>query len=146
MLPFHQACDGLPRAVRDLAMASGRQVALIVEGGELELDRSILDRLRSPLLQLVCNAIDHGIEAAGVRAAAGKAPEGRIVVSAAIEGNRVRVCVADDGRGLDLAAVADRGRRDGLTIPSDQEALAGLIFETGVSPAPRPEKGGGGKK
>src|SRR3546814_16608903 len=75
------------------------------------------------------------MEAAGVRAAAGKAPEGRIVVAAAIEGNRVRVCVADDGRGLDLAAVADRGRREGLTIPSDQEALAALIFEPGVSTA-----------
>src|SRR3546814_14556465 len=85
MLPFHQACDGLPRAVRDLAMASGRQVSLIVEGGELELDRSILEKLRSPLLQLVRNAVDHGIEAAGVREAAGKAPEGRIVVSAAID-------------------------------------------------------------
>src|SRR3546814_12149629 len=99
MLPFHQACDGLPRAVRDLAMASGRQVALIVEGGELELDRSILDKLRSPLLQLVRNAIDHGIEAAGVRVAAGQAPEGRIVVLAAIWGNRVRGWVADDENG-----------------------------------------------
>src|SRR3546814_6786640 len=53
MLPFHQACDGLPRAVRDLSMASGRQVAPIVAGGELELDRAILDRLRSPLMHLV---------------------------------------------------------------------------------------------
>lgn len=135
MLPFHQACDGLPRAVRDLAMAGGRQVSLTVEGGELELDRSILEKLRSPLLQLVRNAVDHGIEAADVREAAGKAPEGRIVVSAVIEGNRVQVCVADDGRGLDLAAVADRSRRGGLAIPSDQEAVAALIFEPGVSTA-----------
>src|SRR3546814_3359329 len=89
-------------------MAGGRQVSLTVEGGELELDQSILEKLRSPLLQLVRNAVDHGIEAADVREAAGKAPEGRIVVSAVIEGNRVQVCVADDGRGLDLAAVADR--------------------------------------
>src|SRR3546814_256561 len=135
MLPFHQVCDGLPRAVRDLAMAGGRRVSLTIEGGELELDRSILEKLRSPLLQLVRNAVDHGIEAADVREAAGKAPEGGIVVSATIQGNRVHVCVADDGKGLDLAAVAERGRREGLPIPSDQESIAELIFEPGISTA-----------
>ena len=135
MLPFHQACDGLHRAVRDLASAGDRQVALTIEGGELQLDRSILEKMRSPLLQLVRNAVDHGIEAVGEREAAGKSPQGQIVVSAAIEGNRAHICVADDGRGLDLRAVVDRSRVKGLAIPSEQEALADLIFEPGVSTA-----------
>ena len=135
MLPFHQACDGLHRAVRDLASSGDRQVVLTIEGGELELDRSILEKMRSPLLQLVRNAIDHGIEAAAEREEAGKSPQGQIVVSAAIEGNRAHICVADDGRGLDLEAVADRARVEGLAIPSDQEGLADLIFEPGVSTA-----------
>jgi two-component system chemotaxis sensor kinase CheA len=135
MLPFQQACDGLHRAVRDLASSRDRQVALTIEGGELELDRSILEKMRSPLLQLVRNAIDHGIEAVGEREAAGKSPQGQIVVSAAIEGNRAHICVADDGRGLDLQAVAERSRVEGLAIPSDPEALADLIFEPGVSTA-----------
>lgn len=135
MLPFQQACDGLPRTVRDLAVASGRQIHLSIEGGDLELDRGTLEALRAPLLHLVRNAIDHGIELPAERLAAGKGAEGQIRVSATAQGNRAQIRVADDGRGLDLAAVAEQGRAQGLAVPEAPEAMVDLIFAPGVSTA-----------
>lgn len=135
MLPFQQACDGLQRTVRDLAVASGRRIHLAIEGGDLELDRGTLEALRAPLLHLVRNAVDHGIELPAERVAAGKSAEGQITVSATAEANRVRVRVADDGRGLDLAAVAAQGKAHGLDVSESPEAVVDLIFAPGVSTA-----------
>jgi len=131
MLPFAEACQGLDRLVRDLARASGKEVVLLVEGGQVELDRSILEGLRDPLYHLVRNAVDHGIETPDQRQAAGKLAQGRITLAAALRGTQVEVVVADDGRGLDLEAV----RQQGLGEPPDERDLASCIFLPGFSTA-----------
>jgi len=135
MLPFAEACQGLDRLVRDLARASGKEVVLLVEGGQVELDRSILEGLRDPLYHLVRNAVDHGIETPDQRQAAGKLAQGRITLAAALRGTQVEVVVADDGRGLDLEAVRQQVRQQGLGEPPDERDLASCIFLPGFSTA-----------
>ena len=142
MLPFAEVCAGLDRAVRDLAQAGGKEVELVVQGGTVELDRSILEGLKDPLRHLVRNAIDHGIEAPARRQQTGKSRCGRIVVAAALRGSQVEVTVEDDGRGLDLEALREQARRrrpnaagsSEIPVPADQE-LVDLIFVPGVSTA-----------
>ena len=107
MLPFAQACQGLDRAVHDLARAAGKEVELVIEGGEVELDRSVLEGLKDPLLHLVRNAVDHGAELPDARRERGKSPRARITVSAALRGNHVEVVVSDDGQGIDIAALRE---------------------------------------
>jgi two-component system chemotaxis sensor kinase CheA len=133
MLPFAEACQGLDRLVRDLARASGKEVVLLVEGGQVELDRSILEGLRDPLYHLVRNAVDHGIEAPDLRQAAGKPAGGRITLAAALRGTQVEVVVADDGRGLDLEAVRQQVQKQRLSEPHDERDLASCIFLPGFS-------------
>jgi two-component system chemotaxis sensor kinase CheA len=135
MLPFAEACQGLDRLVRDLALASGKEVVLVVEGGQVELDRSILEGLRDPLYHLVRNAVDHGIETPEARQAAGKLARGRITLAAALKGAQVEVVVADDGRGLDLEAVRQQVRQRRLGEPCDERDLASCIFLPGLSTA-----------
>ena len=136
MLPFAEACQGLDRLVRDLARVSGKEVELLVEGGQVELDRSILEGLRDPLYHLVRNAVDHGIETPDQRQAAGKLAQGRITLTAwRSRGTQVEVVVADDGRGLDLEAVRQRMRQQRLGEPADERDLASCIFLPGFSTA-----------
>ncbi|MGQ3073249.1 MAG: hybrid sensor histidine kinase/response regulator [Ferrovibrionaceae bacterium] len=135
MLPFAEACEGLDRVVRDLAAAGGRTADFVVEGHDIELDRSVLDGLKDSLLHLVRNAVDHGIEPAEQRAAAGKPSVARIVVSARRNGARVEVQVADDGRGLDIQAIRSRLVQAGLPVPDETAALARAIFAPGLSTA-----------
>jgi two-component system chemotaxis sensor kinase CheA len=135
MLPFAEACQGLERNIRDLAYAETKEVELVIEGGELELDRSILQGLKDPLLHLVRNAVDHGIEPAEKRRAAGKPPRGRITVAAALRGAQVEVVVTDDGRGLDLQALRNQLRKRHLPVPADEQELVPLVFLPGISTA-----------
>jgi two-component system chemotaxis sensor kinase CheA len=135
MLPFAEACQGLDRLVRDLAQASGKQVELVVEDGQVELDRSILEEVKDPLYHLVRNAVDHGIEAPDRREAAGKPAQGRITVSAALRGAQVEVVVADDGQGLDWEALREQVRQKQLPEPHDERDLASCIFLPGLSTA-----------
>jgi two-component system chemotaxis sensor kinase CheA len=135
MLPFEQACDALPRTVRDLAARERKPTELAILGGDIELDRSIVDGLRAPLLHLVRNAVDHGIESADERSLAGKAPRARITVAAALRGDRVEVTVRDDGRGIDLERVRERLRQNGMPAPSDDQEALRMIFEAGFSTA-----------
>src|SRR5207237_8553509 len=100
MLPFADACQGLDRTVRDLAQAGGKDVALVIEGGTVEMDRSILEGLKDPLRHLVRNAVDHGAQPPEQRRAAGKPPRARVTIAAALRGAQVEVTVQDDGRGL----------------------------------------------
>ncbi len=111
MLPFADACQGLERTVRDLSHEAGKPVELVVEGGDVELDRSVLEGLKDPLLHLVRNAVDHGIETPDRRAEAGKPPVARVSVTAALRGSQVEVVVADDGAGLDFDALREQARR-----------------------------------
>lgn len=138
VVPFGEACAGLDRVVRDVARATGRQVRLVVMGGDVELDRPILDSLRDPLLHVVRNAVDHGIEPPQARASAGKDPTGSLTVAASVEGGRVAVTVSDDGGGVDADAVRAAAARRGMGAPVGPEAdvLADLVFAPGVSTAP----------
>ncbi len=114
MTPVSEVFDRFPRLVRDLARDLGKQIRFEVEGGDIELDRAILDELGDPLLHLIRNAADHGLEAAAEREAAGKPAEGRILLSAIRERRSVAIRVSDDGRGIDRPAILAKARREGL--------------------------------
>lgn len=135
LVPFGEACEGLARVARDLARAHDREVELTIDGAGVELDRGIVEGLRSPLVQLVRNAVVHGLEPRERRAAAGKPPAGRLTISAHLKGAEIHVSVADDGRGLDLDAIAARARALGIDPPEDDAARARLIFTPGLSTA-----------
>jgi two-component system chemotaxis sensor kinase CheA len=117
MTPVWQVFDRFPRMVRDSARQLGKQVGFRVEGKDIELDRAILDELTDPLMHLLRNAVDHGIESPAERRKAGKPPEGEVVLTAARERASVTITVSDDGRGVDLRKVMERGKRDGLIDP-----------------------------
>ncbi len=133
MLPFAEVCEGLERAVRDLAKASNKQVELVVEGSDVELDRAILAALHDPLLHLVRNAVDHGIEPPAERLERGKPPVGRITVAAALKGPGVEIMVADDGRGLDIEAIRERASKQNVPASEDESELVRLIYAPGFS-------------
>lgn len=128
----------LPRIVRDTAASLGKSVALMIEGGDVELDREMIELLRDPLVHMVRNAIDHGIEMPAARVAAGKQPTGRLTVAARQAGNVIIVEIADDGAGIDtdrlLAKVAriDPERAAALRLADEQRRVE-LIFEPGLS-------------
>ncbi|HEX2574166.1 MAG TPA: chemotaxis protein CheW, partial [Polyangia bacterium] len=126
------------RTVRDTAHALGKAARLVVEGGEVEMDTAVIERLHEPLTHLIRNAVDHGLEAPEVRRAAGKPPHGRITLAARREGGTVALAVSDDGAGLPCERILARAAERGLTIPSQDEAAeaARLIFEPGLSTAP----------
>ena len=142
MVPLAQVFDRLARMVRKLTRELGKQVELAVQGGEVELDKLIVEELSDPLMHIVRNALDHAIEAPEVRARAGKPAAGRITVSAAQRGNHVVLCVEDDGAGMDERRIREVAVRRGL-VPADavgqlsrREAL-NLVFLPGFSTAPR---------
>jgi len=127
MTPVGEVFERFPRLVRDLARDLGRRIRFDLEGEEIELDRSILDEIGDPLLHLIRNAADHGIEAPDVRARAGKPPEGRILLAATRERNSVTLRVSDDGRGIDRAAILAKARREGVeptVTPGDAESVS----------------------
>lgn len=140
MLPVETVFNRFPRVVRDVAARVGKEVELVLEGRETELDRSVLEEVGDPLGHLVRNAIDHGIEPPDVRLAAGKPAAGRLRLAARHADGRVLIEVADDGRGMDPAALRQVAVRRGLLTPeaagalSDAEALR-LIFAPGFSTA-----------
>jgi len=117
MTPVGEVFERFPRTVRDLARELGKRIALETEGGEIELDRAILDELGDPLLHLVRNAADHGIELPEAREAAGKPAQGTIRLAASRERRTVAIRVSDDGRGIDRAAILAKAKRDGLCDP-----------------------------
>jgi two-component system, chemotaxis family, sensor kinase CheA len=121
MTPLAVVTDQLPRAVRDVARRRGREVDLVVEGADIELDRAILDVLAEPLLHVLRNAIDHGIEDAAGRAAAGKPRRGRVQVTVRRARDRVVVAVEDDGRGMDAEALVAAAVRRGA-LPAEAAA------------------------
>lgn len=133
--PFVVACAGLDRVVADLARESGREVRLELEGHEVAVDRAVVEALRDPLLQLVRNAVAHGIESPQERTAAGKPAQGLIRITARMQGSQLEVVLQDDGRGIDRASLADALRRSGQPVPSDDDALLAQVFEPGVSTA-----------
>ena len=139
MVPVWQVFDRFPRMVRDLARQMGKQVAFRVEGKDIELDRAILDEIAEPLVHLLRNAVDHGIEAAEDRVAKGKPAVGQLVLAALRERSSVAIKVSDDGRGISREKVLSRARQLGLldaeTALVGDEALFRLISRAGFSTA-----------
>src|SRR4051812_908894 len=140
MIPVEAVLLRLPRLVRDLASRLGKEVELELVGGETELDRTVVDAIGDPLVHLVRNALDHGIEPPEQRVAAGKPPRGRLTVTARQAGGGVVIDVRDDGRGVDPARVARKAVERGLIEPGDAAGVdagraAELIFTPGFSTA-----------
>ena len=131
--PFAELTETLPRVARDVARDLGKQVRVVVSGAEIEADRVVLEALREPLLHLVRNAVDHGIEASDIRIAAGKPAEGEVRIEGSLRGDRLRVAVADDGAGLDLGAIGKGIARSGRSLPADAHAVARAIFDEGFT-------------
>ena len=140
MMPLETVTQRLPRVVRDLAQKSKKKVSLEVIGADIELDRAILEELGDPLIHILRNAVDHGLEDAEGRAASGKDATGRIVLRAFRERDMVYVEIIDDGRGMDLGAIkakaVEKGviSRDQAKIISDEETVM-LVCRPGFSTA-----------
>jgi two-component system chemotaxis sensor kinase CheA len=138
MVPLDATFHAFRRLVRDLAARLGKEVRFVAEGGETELDKTVIDHLRDPLLHLVRNAMDHGVEPAGVRLAAGKPAEAVLRLSAAHAGGEVLITVSDDGAGIDLDRLRAVGVARGLLAPDAEPGeaeLLQLLFLPGFSTA-----------
>ncbi|MBI3302351.1 MAG: hybrid sensor histidine kinase/response regulator, partial [Deltaproteobacteria bacterium] len=142
MLPFSSALEVLPKMVRDLSRAQEKDVELVLQGGEVEIDKRILEEMKDPLIHLLRNCTDHGIEKPAERERHGKPPQGTIGVSIApAEGNLVEMVIADDGAGIDVVKVKEAAVKCGVLARkaaetlSDQEAIS-LIFQSEVSTSP----------
>ena len=140
MVPVGGAFKRLGRVVRDAAKVAGKRATLEVVGQDTELDRGMADALGDPLVHMVRNAIDHGLETPEERQKLGKPPAGRVTVSAEHRGGAVEVRVADDGRGLDAAAIRLKAVRSGLLPEAEAAMLTDadafrLIFHPGLSTA-----------
>jgi two-component system, chemotaxis family, sensor kinase CheA len=140
MVPVSEVFDRFPRLVRDAARAVGKQVDFRIEGADIELDRAILDEMIDPLVHLLRNAVDHGIEDAGTRQAAGKAERGLLLLRAERERSSVLLQVVDDGGGIDAARVVASAQAAGL-LPEDaadelgDDELLRLLSQPGFSTA-----------
>ncbi len=138
MVPISQIFSRFPRLVRDLSKSLDKQLDLIIEGEDTELDKSVTEELLDPLMHCVRNSLDHGIESSEVRRKAGKPAHGRLLLKASNEGNMIVIEIADDGAGIDVDTVRKKAIDKGIIHPnkalSDIEAF-NLIFEPGFSTA-----------
>ena len=140
MQPIRNAWNKLPRVVRDLSISCGKQVRVEMVGAETELDKTILEAIRDPLTHIVRNSVDHGIESADVRAAAGKSAEGTLWLRAYHEGGQVNIEIADDGAGISVNRVRQKAIDKGMVTAeqaaamSDREAIQ-MILLPGFSTA-----------
>jgi two-component system chemotaxis sensor kinase CheA len=140
MLPIDGVFQRMPRMVRDLAQKTGKEIQFEMSGGETELDRTVLEVLSDPLIHLLRNSVDHGVEPPEGRAAAGKPAAGIVTLSARHEENHIIIEVADDGRGMDPAKLKESAIRKGLLTEGAAAAMSGrdalgLIFASGFSTA-----------
>lgn len=141
MVPVWQVFDRFPRVVRDAAMSLGKDVEFVLEGREIELDRTLLEQIADPLVHLLRNAIDHGVEAPAARVAAGKRATGRLSLSATRERSAVVIRLRDDGGGIDRHAVLRKAQGMGLVDAEreqlDDDEILRLIARPGFSTADR---------
>ena len=138
MLPIRHVFERFPRLVRDLARQQGKDIELILEGEETRIDKAIIDEIGEPLVHMIRNSVDHGIETPEARVARGKTPTGTILLSAMQESNHVLITIMDDGSGIDAAAVRRKAVDRGLLKPDETIAdreLVQLIFSQGFSTA-----------
>jgi two-component system chemotaxis sensor kinase CheA len=136
--PIKSVFQRLPRLVRELAAQTGKQVRLVTAGETTEIDKTVIERLSDPLTHMIRNACDHGIEPPDERIAAGKPPEGTVVVSAEHRGGRIVIEIRDDGRGIDPQKVLNKAIQNGLVASGagmSDEDIFNLIFLPGFSTA-----------
>ena len=136
MLPIRHVFERFPRLVRDLARETGKEIELILEGESTRIDKAIIDEIGEPLVHLVRNSVDHGIEPPAERVANGKTPTGTILLSATQESNHVVITIMDDGAGIDAGVVRSKAVQRGLLKAdeglSDRDVVQ-LIFSQGFS-------------
>jgi two-component system chemotaxis sensor kinase CheA len=138
MLPVASVFDAFPRAVRDLARSFRKEIDLTIRGRETEVDKKITEQISEPLIHLIRNAVDHGIESPDARERSGKPPAGQLTLSAEQQGNRILITLKDDGRGIDLQTLRETAVRRGVATAGDlerwpPEQLLDLIFQPGFS-------------
>jgi two-component system, chemotaxis family, sensor kinase CheA len=136
MLPIGTTFSKFKRLVRDLSNELGKEVNLTTEGGETELDKTVIERLNDPLVHIIRNSIDHGIETPEIRAAAGKPEKGTICLAARHSGANVLIEISDDGKGLDSEGIRSKAIKKGLIGPDEEMSeneLFSLIFIPGFS-------------
>lgn len=138
MVPFASQTERLYRIVRQTAKEVGKRANLDIVGGQVDIDRSVLDKMLAPIEHMLRNAVTHGVESREERLAAGKPEAGEIVVKLSQEGNEIVLAMSDDGKGLDLARIRARAEAMGLLQPgqaADEKTLFDLIFQPGFSTA-----------
>jgi two-component system chemotaxis sensor kinase CheA len=139
MLPFSSLLSSFPKMVRDLARNSGKEVDLAITGADIEIDKRIIENLKDPLVHILRNGVDHGIETPEVRERSGKPARGRIgIVVSQLENNKIELCVSDDGSGIDTERLRAVALREGLRTQKQLEEmseadLVRLAFTSGVS-------------
>jgi two-component system, chemotaxis family, sensor kinase CheA len=140
MLPVSTIFNTFPRAVRDLAKQFRKEADLVITGGETELDKKVLEEINDPLIHIMRNAVDHGIESPEVRKKAGKPPVGTIRLAARQEGDHIVIEISDDGAGIDPAQIKAAAVRKGYLTEAEADAMSDreasyMIFESGFSTA-----------
>jgi two-component system chemotaxis sensor kinase CheA len=139
LLPFSSLLETMPRFIRELARDQGKQAELVIGGGEIEIDRRILEEMKAPLIHLLRNCLDHGIEQPAIRQAKGKPPHGIITISIAQkDGGKIEIRVADDGAGIDTAKLKAAACKLKLVSAGEAEKLSereaqALAFQSGIS-------------
>jgi two-component system, chemotaxis family, sensor kinase CheA len=142
MLPFSTLFEAFPKLLRDLSHDQGKEVELSIRGGEIEIDRRILEEMRIVFIHLLRNTIDHGIEQPEARKKNGKPPRGIVqIVASRGEGNRVEILLTDDGGGIDPGSLKEAALKRGIVSPEEARKLTeqdvlSLVFQSGVSTSP----------
>ncbi|MFH0730317.1 MAG: response regulator [Pseudomonadota bacterium] len=141
MLPFSSLLEIFPRFVRDLARSTGKKVELTTEGGEIEIDRRVLEEMKAPLTHLIRNCVDHGVEIVTERTEKGKSPNGNIKIAVSSKDNKIEIAVSDDGAGIDVTKIKSSAVRHALISQEaadklqEKESLL-LMFHSGVTTSP----------
>jgi len=140
MIPISKVFNKLPRLVREVSKETGKDVDLVMMGEETELDKTLIEELNDPMVHLLRNAVDHGIEAPDERSARGKSSTGKVTVSAQHEGNHFVIAVQDDGKGMDADVLKRKGVEKGLITEAEAREMSvrdafNLVFAPGFSTA-----------
>ncbi len=140
MQPISKVFSRFPRLVRDLSRDSGKQIDLVMTGEETELDKSVIEEIGDPLVHIIRNSCDHGIEAPEARTAKGKPAKGTVRLGASQEGSNIVIRIQDDGKGLDIVAIRNKAVERGLATRAEVDKMADkdvfrFIFEAGLSTA-----------